>query len=64
MTESHRPILTCAQCDAPVKEHHRFCHNCGAYLRADIDSVSIFNNGGLLLLSKKPVAIVYDDILR
>ena len=37
----------CTNCNAPVKAHHRFCYNCGAYQGADADTINLFNNSYL-----------------
>jgi membrane protease YdiL (CAAX protease family) len=47
MNEHEAEIMTCAECDGRVKPFHRFCHHCGAYLCADTDTISIFNNSSL-----------------
>src|SRR5215831_16658947 len=38
---------TCPECESTVKAHHRFCYNCGAFLAADAEQISIFNNSNL-----------------
>lgn len=37
----------CEECNTRVKAYQRFCHNCGAYLGANVEHISIFNNSGL-----------------
>lgn len=39
--------LTCNECDEPVHEDHRYCHNCGHYLRVEVAQINIFNNEDL-----------------
>lgn len=38
---------TCDECNNRVKGHQRYCHHCGAYLGADAEHISIFNNANL-----------------
>lgn len=35
---------SCEECNSPAKEHHRFCHNCGAFLDGEAERIDIFNN--------------------
>jgi uncharacterized protein len=43
--EAQTPILhQCEECQHPVKDHHRYCGNCGAYLGSQEVKVNIFNN--------------------
>jgi cation transport ATPase len=37
----------CHECESKVKPFHRFCFNCGAFLRTDAEQISIFNNSNL-----------------
>lgn len=43
----HIAHSTCQECDSPVKDYHRFCYNCGAYLGGEGERIDIFNNSQL-----------------
>lgn len=45
--ENQEPEYHCEECGSAVKGYHRFCFNCGAYLGADAEQISIFNNANL-----------------
>ncbi|MEO8710955.1 MAG: type II CAAX endopeptidase family protein [Parafilimonas sp.] len=47
MPESSADVYYCDACDNKVKGHHRFCHNCGAYLGSDSTRINLFNNAEL-----------------
>lgn len=47
MMEQTEETYTCEECGSNVKGHQRYCHNCGAYLGADAEHISIFNNANL-----------------
>ena len=44
MMEQEELPYRCEDCNSPVKEYHRFCYQCGAYLGQDAAQVNIFNN--------------------
>jgi len=37
----------CEECEVPVADEQRYCHNCGAYLSAEAVTINIFNNTAL-----------------
>ena len=47
MEEQYIIIPTCEECETRVKDHHRFCPNCGAFLGAEAETIHIFNNSYL-----------------
>jgi membrane protease YdiL (CAAX protease family) len=47
LSEIYYSTDTCDECNEPVHEEHRFCHNCGNYLGGEAVSISIFNNSDL-----------------
>lgn len=47
MPEEYYTNPTCHECEVPVHDDQRFCHNCGNYLIAEAASINIFNNADL-----------------
>jgi membrane protease YdiL (CAAX protease family) len=45
--EEYRAASQCEECESPIRSHHRYCPNCGAYLATEAITVSIFNNAHL-----------------
>lgn len=44
MDENNEIKPFCEECNAVVLKHHRYCHNCGAYLGEEAIDISVYNN--------------------
>lgn len=44
LEDEYKIQLLCDECDAYVREEHKYCHNCGNFLAAENATINIFNN--------------------